>query len=420
MLILLFAVLVAAASANMGTRAKTGAVAQSDPTLPQVAYLLSPRRTVHSSKPEAYLTRHIIRDHVPKKAFGSFVAHSYAVLDPLHHVSVIPPPLGCTVYSTPGATANFFGGCDVATNGGFFVPESRGEPLGCVGPITSDRRVIQGASKQNVFLGIERLPGGQFQYAAGYAPPEELNSRDWVQLLSGVVWLVKDGVSFVKESLGFDDFSAETSGDGATFASLVAPRLAAGFDRNGSFMLVAVDGSEPDWLGLSLYDLATVLVEMGAYNAINLDGGGSVSVFEGEDVVNVPSDVCPNATAFPRYRCPRAVGSVLCVHGFRSPQTVTKSIKTLRRTTSPSVSVTAEEEPPTGEGSEDSGRLWLFRRSSRFTVLILSAVTVLTLLLTGKAVSAHRRRRYAFEMVQYDTVDCETVGEDGGGNDGSP
>ncbi len=357
-----------------------------------------------------YMDRHIIRDHVPSKVFASFVAHSYRVQDPLHHLSVLAPPEGCSVYSTPGDTADYYGGCDVATNGGFFVPKGQGMPLGCVGPVVSNGEVVQGASKQNVFLGIERIGGSRYQYSIGYASPYEVNKRDWLQLLSGVVWLVKDGKSFVQESLTYDDFSAETSGDGQTFANLVAPRLAAGFDASGAFMLVAIDGSEPDWQGLSLYDFAAVLIGMGVRNAINLDGGGSVSVFEDDNVVNVPSDTCPDVT-FPRYRCPRAVGSVLCVHAFQSVQTRTRTLKTLHRTGSPSLTASlalADDIDPVHRPAW----LRLFHSTAEGEVVVVLVVFLLLALAVWTVYrwKSSRRRRF---VVRYETVvDCDGVGEE--------
>jgi hypothetical protein len=400
--ILLLLLLTASASIDSLPR-KIKEASNRDPSLPQVAYKLKINSTVRSNDPSKYLTRHIIRDHVPSKVFVSFVAHSYRVQDPLHHVSVLPPPLGCSEYSTPGETAEYFGGCDVATNGGFFIPKGRNTPLGCVGPVISNGHVVQLASRQNVFLGIEKIPGGRFQYAVGYAPSEEINQRDWLQLLSGVVWLVKDGASFVKESLSLDDFSAETSGDGETFASLVAPRLAAGFDKSGAFVVVAIDGSEPDWQGLSLYDFATVLVAMGVQNAINLDGGGSVSVFEDDNVVNVPSDLCPNVT-FPRYRCPRTVGSILCVHSYESLLTTTKSIKTLHRTCSPSVTETEESAI-----ENHVHRPFIFSVTGLLGMCAVVIVAIVAVSLLLKLVVS--RRRYPLENVHYDAVDCDTVVE---------
>ncbi|MCE7010655.1 phosphodiester glycosidase family protein [Kibdelosporangium philippinense] len=76
------------------------------------------------------------------------------------------------------------------------------------------------------------------------------------------------------------------------------PRTAVGFSADGKKMfLLTVDGRQaPYLLGLNLKDLAAILKEMGAYNALNLDGGGSSTMLAREpgtaelDVENKPSD----------------------------------------------------------------------------------------------------------------------------------
>lgn len=87
------------------------------------------------------------------------------------------------------------------------------------------------------------------------------------------------------------------------------PRTAVGFSQDGKKMfLLTVDGRQGAYLlGLNLKDLASVLKEMGAYNALNLDGGGSTTMVAREpgsdplDVENTPSDgserLVPNGLA---------------------------------------------------------------------------------------------------------------------------
>jgi hypothetical protein len=75
-------------------------------------------------------------------------------------------------------------------------------------------------------------------------------------------------------------------------AALRAPRTAVGVSRNGrTIYLVVVDGRQRDSRGLSLPELADLLIELGAHAALNLDGGGSSEMFirGAGGVVNVPS-----------------------------------------------------------------------------------------------------------------------------------
>lgn len=75
------------------------------------------------------------------------------------------------------------------------------------------------------------------------------------------------------------------------------PRTAVGLSRDGRTLIVAVvDGRQPGHsVGLTLPELADLMIKLGADEAINLDGGGSSSFVylpEGaEKVVNRPSDV---------------------------------------------------------------------------------------------------------------------------------
>lgn len=56
----------------------------------------------------------------------------------------------------------------------------------------------------------------------------------------------------------------------------VAPRVAAGITQDGATLILAmVNGVEGSGIGLRLYDFADLLKGLGAWNAVNLDGGGS-------------------------------------------------------------------------------------------------------------------------------------------------
>ena len=43
-------------------------------------------------------------------------------------------------------------------------------------------------------------------------------------------------------------------------------------------------------MGIDLYDLAMVMKYLGCYDAMNLDGGGSSSMFVNEKYINKPCD----------------------------------------------------------------------------------------------------------------------------------
>ncbi|MDQ3799720.1 MAG: phosphodiester glycosidase family protein [Acidobacteriota bacterium] len=69
------------------------------------------------------------------------------------------------------------------------------------------------------------------------------------------------------------------------------PRTAAAKLKDGKFLMVTVDGRQPGYsVGMNLNELAALLLELGATDAMNLDGGGSTTMFLDGKVVNKPSD----------------------------------------------------------------------------------------------------------------------------------
>jgi hypothetical protein len=81
------------------------------------------------------------------------------------------------------------------------------------------------------------------------------------------------------------------------FYTTLHPRTALGLDEQGqTLILFVVDGRQPGYSeGISLPELADIAIEYGAYQALNLDGGGSTAlVIEGEDgqpaILNSPID----------------------------------------------------------------------------------------------------------------------------------
>ncbi|MEO0324766.1 MAG: phosphodiester glycosidase family protein [Myxococcota bacterium] len=80
--------------------------------------------------------------------------------------------------------------------------------------------------------------------------------------------------------------------DASTSANRLQPRTAVGVARRGRRLLLAVtDGRQDHSRGMTLYQLARTLQELGAQDALNLDGGGSSTLFIERlgGVVNAPS-----------------------------------------------------------------------------------------------------------------------------------
>jgi hypothetical protein len=74
------------------------------------------------------------------------------------------------------------------------------------------------------------------------------------------------------------------------------PRTGAGVSQNGQYLyLIAVDGRQPSYsIGITTSTEATLMLDLGIYNGLNLDGGGSTALVEsngtgGARLIDFPS-----------------------------------------------------------------------------------------------------------------------------------
>ena len=93
--------------------------------------------------------------------------------------------------------------------------------------------------------------------------------------------LVKNGEIYMT-TLG-EEFGSDVAGGRA-------PRTALGITKEGKALLVVVDGRSRSSVGYTLLELARFMLEQGAVEAMNLDGGGSSQMIIGSQIVNAPSD----------------------------------------------------------------------------------------------------------------------------------
>ncbi len=66
------------------------------------------------------------------------------------------------------------------------------------------------------------------------------------------------------------------------------PRTAIGIIDDNHYVFVVSDGRTSESVGLSLYELATILKNLGCKTAYNLDGGGSSTMVFNNEVINNP------------------------------------------------------------------------------------------------------------------------------------
>lgn len=69
-----------------------------------------------------------------------------------------------------------------------------------------------------------------------------------------------------------------------------APRTAIGQKQDGSILMLVIDGRQIKSIGATLKDVAEIMKQYGAYNAANLDGGSSTTMYYDGEVINNPCD----------------------------------------------------------------------------------------------------------------------------------
>ncbi|XP_033755064.1 N-acetylglucosamine-1-phosphodiester alpha-N-acetylglucosaminidase-like [Pecten maximus] len=193
--------------------------------------------------------------------------------------------------------------CMVAINAGLFNTTSGS----CLGNVVSNGRLVQDSGGiQNAHFGIKA--NGELFF--GYLSEIDLIADDFLQLVGGVIWLVRNGEVYVSESLNIECADMQETGSLETFTNIVSARTAVGVDKQGRVLLIQVDGKSYS-RGVSLEDFAHLLLTYDIVDAINLDGGGSSTYVINGTVVNYPSDRCADDS---RFHCGREVSTILCVH----------------------------------------------------------------------------------------------------------
>ena len=123
------------------------------------------------------------------------------------------------------------------------------------------------------------------------------------EAISGFYMIVKNG---------------QRVGPGLNPDSNVAPKTAVGLKADGSVVIVTVDGRNyPISCSLGDYDLATIMLDLGCVDVLNLDGGGSTTYlakYEGEGALNLKNN--------PSDAVERKVSSCLFVYSSATPSGV--------------------------------------------------------------------------------------------------
>ena len=111
--------------------------------------------------------------------------------------------------------------------------------------------------------------------------PDPPQMESYEDAVAGVPQLIKNGKI---------DITWEEEKSSKSFVETRHPRTAVAKLKDGKFLMITVDGRTESSGGIGLQDLAEYLLSLGATDAMNLDGGGSTTMFVDGKVVNHPSD----------------------------------------------------------------------------------------------------------------------------------
>lgn len=171
----------------------------------------------------------------------------------------------------------------VATTSGSSIPVD-GAVLAAYGAGARAKEVQAMADGDTVKILLTTVP----HIAHGSAP---------AMIIGGWPRILRDG-----ENMAADASTVEGTLSGNAEAR--HPRTAVGFSRDSStLLLLTVDGRSENSGGMTLVELADMMRQLGAWQAMNFDGGGSTTMVIDGKVVNHPSD----------QQGERAVGNALLV-----------------------------------------------------------------------------------------------------------
>ncbi|MFA9269166.1 MAG: phosphodiester glycosidase family protein [Baekduiaceae bacterium] len=166
--------------------------------------------------------------------------------------------------------------------GGFYLREPTGVPLGDLWTDGVAQPSVPFLEPWNTRRGCVHAMNGEVRIAHR----DELPATPVGDLLQAGPMLVRDGERVTGDDEGFSAGAAQFDSD---ITEGRHPRAALGIDGDRLIALVC-DGRADDDAGLTIDELATAMLDLGARDALNLDGGGSASLVCGGVLRNVPRE----------------------------------------------------------------------------------------------------------------------------------
>jgi N-acetylglucosamine-1-phosphodiester alpha-N-acetylglucosaminidase len=264
--------------------------------LPRPKYDVFPVAMAERDKPQlayAKFSRHFSN--------GRPITGYLAVLEnPMNHFGIFPAPgsrvvhhqYTCTLHKTSETAAA--DKCLFAINAGFFNMQTGA----CLGNVVHNSSILQIDNRdKKCNFGITQ----DGEYVTGYLSDADVRHLRFAEVITGKGWLIRNGTSFLAQSLVEENIDHR-------FETIKAPRSGVGFDKDGRLMLLSVDGEEDVDEGADMHEFTELFLSLGAVNAVNLDGGGSGTVWYHGAVASRPT--CDDTPVI----CERPVTTIACVY----------------------------------------------------------------------------------------------------------
>jgi hypothetical protein len=153
------------------------------------------------------------------------------------------------------------------------------------------------AGDAGLWEGVVIISAGQEH--PDYAGFSRLSVADTLELMlglnngaySGIRQMIGGGGRILRDGQNVSAENIATEGIGEAFLTNRHPRTFVASDREGQrIWLGTVDGRQAASLGMNFDEMAAFLLDLGAWDAVNLDGGGSTTMVVADSVANRPSD----------------------------------------------------------------------------------------------------------------------------------
>ncbi|WP_299823755.1 phosphodiester glycosidase family protein [uncultured Pontibacter sp.] len=186
----------------------------------------------------------------------------------------------------------------LAINGGYFAATSS------VSILVSDGETVAPGPNGQVTRGAFGMVNGKpeivWPYAVGKenllykypAPNNAQGGKPTATTPKGAQrWLANQAVGGGPVLVKYGKLSNSSIAEGFPAGHLVRhPRTAIGYLNENTILMMVVDGRQQASVGVTMDELAQMMLEVGCYEAVNLDGGGSSAMVAADEVVNIPVD----------------------------------------------------------------------------------------------------------------------------------